>query len=395
MRYSPFFILAFVIVLTSVSVNAIEAKLEIIPTPAPMNSRLSRIVADEAGQIYLSWVASEANVTHFAYAKLTENGWSAPETLSEGNNWFLNWADFPGLSVNKGHIAAYWLQKSAKGAYEYDIRARFYNARKRNWSDDRIIHTDGVKAEHGFVSQLPMASGRTLISWLDGRETKKETGTMTLRGGIFDPSGTALKEWELDPRVCSCCQTSSAMTALGPIVVYRDRSDNEIRDIYKTRYVNGKWEQPRPIHNDNWQIAGCPVNGPAISAKGKQVAVSWFTARDDTPKVQLSLSNDNGDSFSAPVVVASPNTNGRVGTVILSSRKIVVSWMDTTQEEARIVLSLFEPDGSFIRNSTVTTTNASRRSGFPIVQGVDNSVYVTWTDISAGSQVKIARVNYE
>ena len=380
--------------LTIASTNAGESTLEIIPSPAPINSSLSRVVSDESGQIYLSWVTQEANLARLSFARLTADGWTEPEVIREGNDWFVNWADFPGLSVNEGGIAAYWLQMSAEGTYDYDIQARFFDAGKNQWSEDSIIHKDGVSAEHGFVSMLPMQSGHTFFSWLDGRETANEDGAMTLRGGIFDLTGNIVSEWELDHRVCDCCQTSSAITPLGPIVVYRDRSESEIRDIYITRYSNGKWTEPKPIHNDNWQIAGCPVNGPAVSAKDNQVAVSWFTAKEDTPKVQLAVSDDNGDSFSAPVPVASPNTNGRVGNVILDSGKIVVSWLDTSEPEAKIVLSLFSAEGSFIESTNVATTSASRRSGFPIIEGVGESVYVTWTDISDSPQVKIARVSY-
>ena len=36
---------------------------------------------------------------------------------------------------------------------------------------------------------------------------------------------------ELDPKVCDCCQTAAAVTDDGPVVVYRNRSDQELRDI--------------------------------------------------------------------------------------------------------------------------------------------------------------------
>ncbi len=381
--------------LTIASANASETALEIISSPAPLNSSLSRVVSDESGQVYLSWVTQEDDLARFSFARLTHDGWTEPEVISEGNDWFVNWADFPGLSVNEGSIAGFWLQKSAVNTYDYDIHARFFDAAKNQWNEASIIHKDGVSAEHGFVSMLPMRSGHTFFSWLDGRETTKDDGAMTLRGGIFDLSGKTMNEWELDHRVCDCCQTSSAITPLGPVVVYRDRSESEIRDIYIIRYSNGEWTEPKPIHNDHWQIAGCPVNGPAVSAKGNQVAVSWFTAKDDTPKVQLAISDDSGESFSAPVLVAGPNTNGRVGNVILDSGKIVVSWIDTTESEAKIVLSLYSAEGKFIESTHVAMTSASRRSGFPIIEGVGESVYVTWTDISASPQVKIARVSYQ
>ena len=218
---------------------------------------------------------------------------------------------------------------------------------------------------------------------------------MTLRAGVFDAAGKTLDEWELDHRVCDCCQTSSALTAKGPIVVYRDRSENEIRDTSMIRYINGEWTEPQSIHDDNWQISGCPVNGPSVSANEEQVAVAWFTAKGDTPKVQLALSADSGDSFSSPIVVASPKTNGRVGTAILDSGEIVVSWMDTTEEDAVIMLSLFSAEGKLLDNYEVAKSSASRRSGFPIIEEVGNSVYVSWTDISSSPQVKVARLVFE
>lgn len=389
-------VLLFTCSLSVASVAVGQEQVEHLPSPAPTNSSLSRVVAGESGEIYLSWVSQDDEQATLAFSTLTNEGWGTPQVISQGSNWFINWADFPALSVDASGMAAHWLQMSAQGTYDYDIRARFIAQGSAAWTEAQTIHTDGVSAEHGFVSMLPIGDGTTLITWLDGRETKQAEpqGAMTLRAGIFDKSGANIDEWELDHRVCDCCQTSSAMTQQGPIVVYRDRSQNEIRDIYTTRLVNGAWTSPLPVHNDNWQIAGCPVNGPSVAAMNDNVAVAWFSAKDDTPKVQLVLSSDSGMSFSAPIVIASPNTNGRVGTVILESGDIVVSWMDTTDNEANIMLSRYNFNGELLSNVQVAASSASRRSGFPIIEATGNSVYVTWTDISTTPQVKVARVNY-
>ena len=62
---------------------------------------------------------------------------------------------------------------------------------------------------------------------------------MTLRAAFIDKKGNKINEWELDGRVCDCCQTTAAITNDGPVVVYRDRSDDEVRDMSIVRYVNG------------------------------------------------------------------------------------------------------------------------------------------------------------
>ena len=387
--------LLFALSISITSYAAGQDQLTRLPSPAPANSSLSRVVADESGEIYLSWVSQDAEQATLAFARLTSEGWGAAKVISEGRDWFVNWADFPVLSVDSSGMVAHWLQMSATGTYDYDIRARFYAQDKATWTEARTIHTDGISAEHGFVSMLPLNDGTTLISWLDGRETvhSEPPGAMTLRAGIFDKSGANVSEWELDHRVCDCCQTSSAMTENGPIIVYRDRSQQEVRDIYATRLVDGAWTLPQAIHNDNWQIAGCPVNGPSVAAMNKRVAVAWFNAKDDVPKIQLVLSTDSGLSFSEPIVVESPNTNGRVDTTILDSGNIIVSWMDTVGE-AKIMLSRYDINGELLSTTEVAGSSPSRRSGFPIIEAVGNSVYVTWTDIDATPQVKVARIDY-
>ena len=396
---SLFFILAASTVaafVVSAPVLAADVSVTRLETPAPSNSSLSRVVADESGRIYLSWVNRNEEVASLVFSQLTDDKWSEPQKVSQGDDWFVNWADFPMLSVNQGNKTTHWLKMSAEGTYDYDIEAKFYSAEQQGWSEPRIIHNDGVSAEHGFVSMLPVGAGHTMISWLDGRNTKSAEGygAMTLRAGVFDPTGLTIDEWELDSRVCECCQTSSAMTTAGPIVVYRNRSDEEIRDIYFTRFVNGAWTVPQAVHNDDWRIAGCPVNGPAVAARDDQVAVSWFTAKDDTPAVKLALSDDSGISFSEPVPVAGPHTIGRVGVAILKSGRVVVSWLDTERDGAHIMLSLFTQDGEFVSSKEVAATNASRRSGFPVIVEKDESVYVTWTDISEAPQVNVARVDF-
>ena len=383
------------------------AVVELLPSPAASNSSLSRVIIDNDGRVYLSWVTQADGFASLNYAKLEDAAWTAPVTISRGDNWFNNWADFPSLLVNDDTMAAHWLSMSAQGSYDYDIKAAFYNAEHDSWSEGITIHKDGISAEHGFVAMLPMSEGRTFISWLDGRETTaggdhvtgananpEVPGAMTLRAGIFDRWGETVSEWELDPRVCDCCQTSAAMSAAGPLVVYRDRSDEEIRDIYITGYINGAWTEPMAIHNDGWEIAGCPVNGPAIAARGEQVAVSWFTAKDDMPRVQLVISADNGKTFSAPVLVAGETTIGRVDIAILESGDIAVSWMDTEGADAMIMLTLYSAEGLLLETTKIANSKASRRSGFPIIDSVGNDVYLTWTDISAAAQVRVARVIY-
>ena len=389
-------LLACVVSASVLLASAHAADAELLPSPAAENSSLSRVVSDESGNLYLSWVTQAEGSAGLYYSTLKETRWSEPQLVRRGEDWFINWADFPMLSVSEENKAAHWLRMSAEGTYDYDIEVRFYDAQTDSWSDTITPHQDGVSAEHGFVSMLPVGNGNTLMSWLDGRNTKTEAGygEMTLRAGIFSARGETLSEWELDARVCDCCQTSAAMSAAGPIVVYRDRSAEEIRDIYVMRYANGDWTPPAAIHEDHWEIAGCPVNGPSVAAQGNFVAVGWFTAKDDSPKVQLALSTDSGEHFSAPILVSGPDTIGRIDTAILANGQVAVSWLDTKDETAELTVSRFSAGGSLIDTTVVASVSASRRSGFPIIETIGDDLFVTWTDISEGPEVRVARIDF-
>jgi hypothetical protein len=177
-------------------------------------------------------------------------------------------------------------------------------------------------------------------------------------------------------------------------VVYRNRSDEEIRDIYITRLIEGRWSEPSAVYQDNWQIDGCPVNGPSVTADGRNVAVVWFSAKNEFPEVKLALSGDSGASFSAPVTVAGKSPIGRVGTTYLASGKIALSWVDTQGESARLMLALYDAEGHLLDSVRIADTSPSPQSGFPVITSSNDDVYVAWTDISEEPRVKVAKVRF-
>ena len=79
--------------------------------------------------------------------------------------------------------------------------------------------------------------------------------------------------------------------------------------------------------SDDWKIAGCPVNGPSISADANTVAIAWFTAAQE-PLVSVAISTDSGESFSDPIEIIRSETLGRVAVVILDDGELAVSWLD-------------------------------------------------------------------
>jgi hypothetical protein len=236
--------------------------------------------------------------------------------------------------------------------------------------------------------------------WLDGRnmkgmkdqhdEGKPLPVSMTLRYAAIDGSGKISDDAQLDERVCECCQTSAAVTSDGVLAVYRDRSQNEVRDIYFVRQGASGWASPQAVNPDNWEINGCPVNGPSIIADGRNVVVGWFTGAGGAPHVKLSFSRDAGATFGAPIQVDDGETQGRVDVVLLHDRSALVCWLSGTPEGGEIKVRRVDANGALGPAAVIAKTDISRSSGFPRMARLGNEVHFAWTEFGKPSRIRMA-----
>ncbi len=364
------------------------AQVRELASPAGTGSGQPNLTVAPDGRVYLSWIErlGEGRFS-LRFSSLEKEKWTAPQVIAEGSNWFVNWADFPSMVVlPDGSLAAHWLAKSGAGTFEYDVTiSRSFDGGK-TWGKPFVPHRDGVKAEHGFVSLFAAKDGNLAAVWLDGREMKAGAGShdhghgdMTLRTVKIKRDGTLIEEAVLDTRVCECCQTSAALTAEGPVIVYRDRSEQEIRDISIVRLRNGKWSQPVSVFKDGWQINGCPVNGPSIAASGRRVAVAWFTGVNDKPRVKLVFSSDAGASFGEPITVDDGNPAGRVEALMLADGSALVCWLEKLPTGGEVRMRRIKPNGKFDPAMVVSATGAARSNGFPQMARTGNSLVFAWT----------------
>jgi hypothetical protein len=344
------------------------------------------------------------------FSTLVDEAWSPPVTITTGTNWFVNWADFPSVvPISGDRWAAHWLVKRPGGTYAYDIAVALSEDSGTSWSDAFTPHRDGTATEHGFVSLFDM-DGKPAALWLDGRNTQPDSGhdhadgsdggdAMTLRSASFagvDGAGDPIlaDQTIADERVCDCCQTDVAMAGATPVAVYRNRSEDEIRDIYITRWTGERWTEGQAVAADRWKIAGCPVNGPAIAADPDTVAVAWFTAANDVPRVRYAVSTDGGRRFGPAIDIAETSTLGRVDVVLLDNQAAVISYLNRAPNgTANIMLRYVTPDGVPGAATAVGVTSAGRMAGFPQLARTGDSLVLAWTDIDSGaSMIRSSRI---
>lgn len=345
------------------------------------------------GTAYLSWIEFADDTTDvLRFARWEGDKWAGARTIASGANWFVNWADFPALASLPGQedaLVAHWLQMSAAGTYDYDVRMALSRDGGAAWDSSFVLHKDGVAAEHGFVSLEPTADGRIFAAWLDGRLTKSD-GPMTLRGAYLDADGQVSEEMLLDEKVCDCCQTAAVQTSAGMLVAYRDRSDLEVRDIAVVRRTAQGWTAPQLVHADNWQISGCPVNGPALAADGARVALAWFTGVGGNGAVNVAFSEDGGDSWSRPIRVDEGKPLGRVDVVSATDGEALVVWLEENGQWADIRLRRVKPGREKPAPAqTIATTSQARDSGFPRLVNTGEELLLAYTTVdSTGTRVE-------
>lgn len=374
--------------------SAKAASVTTLASPAAADSMAPHLAVTPAGEAVLSWLEPASAGTHAVkYAILGNDAWSAPRVIATGDDWFVNWADVPSVvPITAQQWAAHWLVKQTGGTYAYHIAMTLSANGGASWQAPLTPHTDNTPTEHGFVTLFPWSTDIGAV-WLDGRNMPPDPGAepaadeghphggMTLRFARLGYDGAIRDDGEIDDLVCDCCQTDVAVTAAGPVIAYRDRTTDEIRDISISRYIDDGWTKPQTISDDRWQIAACPVNGPTIAADGNRVVVAWYGAPNREPRIKLAWSDDGGQTFSAPMTIDDDHVRGRVDVVLLPGGDAAVSWVGKPDDEiGQLRLRRVTIDGGMGPIEVVAQGLYSRNAGFPQMVRAGDRLVFTWPE---------------
>jgi hypothetical protein len=299
-----------------------------LPFPAAAGSGEVNLAATADGRVLAAWLEPRPGEAHaLRFSELATGHWSEPRTITSGRDLFVNFADFPSLAAAPdGTLWAHWLRRRGAGAV-YDVQLSISRDGGATWDRPRTPHRDGLLAEHGFVSLAADGSGLDLV-WLDGRQAgggaHGHGGATQLRHARVGAQGDLGPESVLDARVCDCCQTALTRTSRGLLAAYRDRGEDELRDIALVLRAGPTWSEPRPLARDGWRIDGCPVNGPALASDGARVVAAWYSAAL-APRVRVAFSADGGATFGPGQRVDDGRPIGRVDAVLLADGTALVS----------------------------------------------------------------------
>ncbi len=376
-----------------------------IASPAGSRSLAPQFARDESGRLVLSWVTRvDSTRTLFAHAWWTGQAWSAPLPIVENARIIANWADVPSLClVSDSLVAAEWSESAPRGEENSNVRVAVSRDAGRTWSRVVTPHRDREPAEHAFGALAPLPDHRVGVVWLDGRArvSDPERGATALRFTIVDASGSLGSDDVLDPRVCDCCPLTLLSVSTNPVVFYRDRSDDEVRDIHAIgRNMFGQWTA-RAVHDDGWTITGCPVNGPVVATRLTPVdsgsdsihvdpvttfAAAWFTGAHDSARVYVSFKDPRDPAFREPQRVDGGRPSGRPAIAWTSDDGALVVWIEDEQLRVREVARA----GGLSPAYTIVRVPPGRAAGIPALAVSGHTLFLAWTDDDPVQHVRLA-----
>lgn len=376
-------------------------------SPFPVSIQASTVpVQGESGQaqltssdrgVILSWLERKDASATLKFSELTSAAWSEARTIASSDRWFVSEADTPTvMRMSDGTLVATVSPLIDFRLEAYDLRLLYSRDDGMTWSAPLSPYRDTTRAQHGFASLFELPDRALGVVWLDGRDQELNPGdqlreSMDVRFASFDRNWKPTADSSINQRVCQCCQTAAAVTADGPVVAFRDRTENEIRDIHLTRREQGAWTDAVAVHADHWQIEACPVNGPALSARGRDVAIAWFTAAGGTGHAYVAFSQDAGRTWGEPLRLDDGTSLGQVDIELLEDGTALATWLEFANDRSQVRARHVKPSRERSTSVVLAGEGEPRVSGYPRVARYGNEIVFVWSESAGGpQQVKAA-----
>jgi hypothetical protein len=210
---------------------------------------------------------------------------------------------------------------------------------------------------------------------------------------IVRPGGS---RWEaaVAPNVCFCCKTS---IATGPgstvYVAWRHIYPTNLRDMAVAASTDGgrTFAAPVRVHEDGWQLEGCPEDGPSIvtDATGG-LHIVWPTIVDTEASrkgIFYSYSTDGGRTFAPRVRLdeAAGTKNAAHPQLAMAGNHPVAIWDESGPTGPRIRARLIgSPTGTVVEGEPAT---------YPAMTATSTGLVTAWTTTTAsGSEIHLRRL---
>jgi hypothetical protein len=369
-----------------------------LPNPAAQGSITPNETETPGGEVLLSWLEPVSEGLALRFATRGAQAWSAPQTAVTRNN-FDKYAEAPPwvLILPNRSVLAVWSEKLPQGKSKWAGNYLYTSASSdqgKTWSEPAIVHSDRTDGEHSFASLAVSDNNHATVVWLDARDYDTKH-TYRLMSAVIASTGAVSDEQTVDDDVCTCCPTALVKTPGGFLAAYRNHTPQEIRDIYTVREEAGAWKTGRTLHNDNWNINGCPVNGAALARRGEEVVAVWYSGMEEKASVQVEFSPDGGATFADNTKIDSPQEKeqpiGRPTVALPGSSDAWVAWIRRQNDQSQLVVAQVRRNQGTTRRQIIAE-GSTESLGYPRMQLIGSAAVISWGGAGDSKEVKTALI---
>lgn len=192
------------------------------------------------------------------------------------------------MSHEGGHGNAAPTPPASRPKRESQIRYTESKDGGKTWSEPKSVDNDPTPLVRGFFDAAVLPNDEIAVAYLKDvkNSTKHEERDLRL---VITKNGVFQDEKLIDPVVCDCCNISLLVDNKGVLNIYYRDNNDDIRDIavLKSSDNGVTFSKSEIIHNDKWEIKGCPHSGASSTATSSGTLVTWFSGTTENGGIRI------------------------------------------------------------------------------------------------------------
>jgi hypothetical protein len=398
----------------------------IVALAVPGRTNANASIASAGDRVVIAWAASApAGDTDIYAAASTDAGrtFGAPVRVNDvAGEARVTGEQPPRVAVRGAEIAVSWVSKRDGTT----IRLARSTDGGRTFSASRAVSKAGAPGSRGWEAMTIDSRGDVEIAWLDHRDMATSAthdaphqmdaathGTadgaaMAQRSGFYvarvpaGPAQDVQPEQRVTTGVCYCCKTAIVAAGDGAIVAaWRHVYPGNIRDIAFSRAADGRtFSPPVRVSSDQWQLDGCPDDGPAIALDAANLThIVWPTMTkqgaggEPTLAIFFATSRD-GRTFTPREKLPTEGVAHHPQIAIERDGTVAVTWDEMRDGARHVVLALGRTDAAGRAHFAREPLGESEPGVYPVAGAVRDGLVVAWTAQAAdGSVIRVQRID--
>lgn len=313
-----------------------------------------------------------------------------PEAISAGAE------NRPKIQVDgQGRVHLSWTKPLAK-RFTGDIRYSRSDDGGQSFIDPVTVNDNRDQIGHRFDALGVSAEGHVYIAWLDKRDRERAAqqgigypGAALYYTHAAPGSDQFAANIKIADNSCECCRIALDIDPDGlPVMLWRHVYGDNIRDHALVHFLAPDTAgTPVRVSHDQWKIDACPHHGPTLSINtdGRYHAV-WFNDAEERKGLFYAHSADAGQHFSAPVSVGRYDRRASHPSVLAVADKVYLSWKEFDGRETQILLQQSDDAGQSW-GIPIVLASTSGASDYPLLMKHGSRVFLAWQTAVEGFRV--------